>query len=104
VPDDAARNGVLAGRPITLHPEVPQYLDVLFPRANGRSLGGGAAEYLFTDTQPTDEHFFQLRLDHRPGANHNIFARVTPDRAEVTRVPRTSRRARSSRRRPATPT
>src|SRR5206468_8287118 len=65
VPDDDARRGILPGRTITLHPAIPGYLDTLFPRANGRSLGGGAAEYLFTLTQPTNEYFGQLRIDHR---------------------------------------
>ncbi|PYQ06525.1 MAG: TonB-dependent receptor, partial [Acidobacteria bacterium] len=47
VPDDDARRGILpGGRTITLHPAIPAYLDLLFPHANGRSLGGGAAEYL----------------------------------------------------------
>ena len=87
VPDDDARRGILAGRPITLHPAVPRYLDVLFPRANGRSLGNGGAEYLFSDTQPTDEHFYQLRVDHRPSAANSVFVRMTHDRAEVTRIP-----------------
>ena len=83
VPDDDARRGILAGRPIALHPAIPAYLETLFPRANGRSLGGGAAEYLFSDTQPTDEHFFQLRVDHRQSASNSIFVRVTHDRADV---------------------
>ncbi len=87
VPDDDARRGILAGRPITLHPAIPSYLETLFPRANGRSLGGGAAEYLFSDTQPTDEHFYQLRIDHRPSATNSFFVRVTHDRADVMRVP-----------------
>src|SRR3989454_618400 len=46
VPDDNARLGVLPGRTVTLHPAIPAYLETLFPRANGRTLGGGAAEYL----------------------------------------------------------
>ena len=87
VPDDDARRGILAGRPITLHPAIPRYLDTLFPRANGRSLGNGGAEYLFSDTQPTDEHFYQLRVDHRPSATNSIFVRATHDRAEVERIP-----------------
>ena len=87
VPDDDARGGVIAGRQITLHPAIPRYLDVLFPRANGRSLGNGGAEYLFSQTQPTDEHFYQLRVDHRPSAANTIFVRATHDRADVTRVP-----------------
>lgn len=87
VPDDNARNGIIDGRTITLHPAVPRYLEVLFPRANGRPLGNGGAEYLFTDTQPTDEHLYQLRIDHRPSAADGFFGRVTHDRADVTRIP-----------------
>jgi outer membrane receptor protein involved in Fe transport len=87
VPDDNARRGVLpGGRTITLHPAVPAYLD-LFPRANGRSLGGGAAEYLFSQTQPTDEHFFQARVDHRLSPRDTLFLRVTHDRGDVNRIP-----------------
>jgi hypothetical protein len=87
VPDDAARRGILAGRPITLHPAIPTYFETLFPHANGRSLGGGAAEYLFSDTQPTDEHFFQLRVDHRRSPANSFFVRATHDRADVMRIP-----------------
>jgi outer membrane receptor protein involved in Fe transport len=87
VPDDDARRGVLAGRAITLHPAIPGYLDTLFPRANGRALGGGTAEYLFTDKQPTDEQFSQLRLDYRPSADNALFVRATHDRANVSRIP-----------------
>lgn len=87
VPDDDARRGILAGRPLTLHPAVPRYLDTLFPRANGRSLGNGGAEYLFSGTQPTDEHFYQLRVDHRLSAADSAFVRATHDRADVARIP-----------------
>jgi len=87
VPDDNARLGLLPTGPITLHAAIPQYLDVLFPRANGRSLGGGAAELLFSGTQPTDEHFGQGRIDHRFSANDSMFVRVTHDRASVDRIP-----------------
>jgi len=87
VPDDDARRGVIAGRSIAMHPAVPQYLDVLFPRANGGSLGNGGAEYLFSQTQPTDEHFSQLRIDHRPSAANSVFVRATHDRAAMIRIP-----------------
>lgn len=90
VPDDDARRGIMpGGRVITLHPAIPAYLDLLFPRANGRSLGGGAAEYRFTRTQPTDEHFFQLRLDHQRSSNDRAFLRLTHDRGAVDRIPTT---------------
>jgi outer membrane receptor protein involved in Fe transport len=87
VPDDNARRGILPTGLVQLHPAIPQYLEVLFPHANGRSLGGGAAEYLFTDTQPTDEHFGQARVDHQFSPNDNLFVRVTHDRASVDRIP-----------------
>src|SRR5207249_1667730 len=80
VPDDDARHGVIGGRQITLHPAIPAYLGTLFPRANGRSLGGGAAEYLFSETQPTDEHFFQGRVDHHLAPGDTIFLRYTFDK------------------------
>lgn len=87
VPDDDARRGIIAGRAIAMHPAVPRYLEVLFPRANGRSLGNGGAEYLFTETQPTDEHFYQLRVDHRLSTDNSLFFRATHDRADVIRIP-----------------
>ena len=85
VPDAEARMGQLPGKTVTLHPAVPQYLDLLFPMPNGRNLGGGAAEYLFSKTQPTDEHFAQLRIDHRLSPRDTVFARYTYDNAAVER-------------------
>jgi outer membrane receptor protein involved in Fe transport len=87
VPDDNARRGILPTGSIGLHPAIPTYLDLLFPRANGASLGGGAAQYLFSDTQPTSEHFFQGRVDHRFSSRDNMFVRYTYDRGDVDRIP-----------------
>ena len=87
VPDDNARLGLLPGRTVTLHSAIPAYLDTLFPRANGRSLGGGAAEYLFTRTQPINEYFAQGRIDHRFKAGDSLFARYTFDDGKVDRQP-----------------
>src|SRR6266850_4818730 len=88
VPDDDARRGILpGGRSVTLHPAIPAYLDTLFAHANGRPLGGGAAEYLFSGTQPTDEHFVQARIDHRLSTRDTVFGRVTYDNGDVTRIP-----------------
>ena len=87
MPDDLARRGIINGRPVPVHPAIPAYLETLFPHANGRPLGGGAAEYLFSPTQPTDEHFFQLRLDHRLSVNDRLFARFTYDLGDVERIP-----------------
>ncbi len=89
VPDDNARLGILPSGPVTLHPAIPTYLETLFPRANGRSLGGGASEYLFTQTQPTDEYFGQVRIDHRFKGGDSLFGRYTFDDGKVDRVPPT---------------
>src|SRR5438477_3833641 len=87
VPDDNARRGLLPAGPIQLHPAIPRYLDVLFPHANGRSLGGGAAEYQFTLTQPTDEHFAQMRIDHPFASGDTLFGRYTISNGKVDRQP-----------------
>src|SRR5262249_40604271 len=53
VPDANARNGLLPTsatdptlRSVPLNAAIPAYLNLLFPMPNGRSLGGGAAQYL----------------------------------------------------------
>src|SRR2546428_3374349 len=49
LPAPERRRGILPGvPPVTLHPAIPAYLQTFFPMPNGRNLGGGVAEYLFT--------------------------------------------------------
>lgn len=93
VPDDNARRGFLPTsatdptlRPVPLNPAIPAYLN-LFPQANGRSLGGGAAQYLFTLSQPTNEYFAQGRIDHRFSEHNSLFGRYTFDNGNVDRPP-----------------
>src|SRR6059036_1246486 len=87
VPDDNARLGILPTRTVTLHSAIPAYLQTFFPRANGRSLGGGAAEYLFSPTQPINEYFGQGRIDHRFAGGDTLFGRYTFDDGKVDRQP-----------------
>src|SRR2546428_10325351 len=96
VPDANARRGILPAptpsdptrtRTITLHSAIPVYLDTLFPLPNGHTLGGGAAEYLFSLSQPTDEHFLQGRIDHRFTENDTLWGRYTFDNGKVNRQP-----------------
>jgi outer membrane receptor protein involved in Fe transport len=89
VPDDNARLGILSSGTVRLHPAIPRYLDILFPRANGRPLTGGVSEYLFTRTQPTNEHFAQARIDHRFASSDNLFGRYTISNGNVDREPTT---------------
>jgi outer membrane receptor protein involved in Fe transport len=87
VPDDNARRGVLPTGSVPLHAAIPRYLEVLFPHANGRSLGGGVSELQFTLTQPTEEHFGQARLDHRFASGDSVFGRYTISNGSVDRQP-----------------
>jgi outer membrane receptor protein involved in Fe transport len=87
VPDDNARQGILPSRTVGLHPAIPAYLNTLFPRGNGKSLGGGVQELLFTASQPTSEYFAQMRIDHRFAGGDSIFGRYTFDDGKVDRTP-----------------
>ena len=88
VPDDNARLGLLpGGRRVNLHPAIPSYIDLFLPPPNGRNLGGGAAEYVFSRSQPTDEHFVQGRIDHSFSNQNRMFARYTFDQGKVDRTP-----------------
>lgn len=88
VPDADARRGLLpGGRQVTLHPAISRYIDTFFPEPNGRSVGGGIAEHLYTRTQPTNEHFGQGRIDHRLGESDQLFVRYTISNGKVDRHP-----------------
>jgi outer membrane receptor protein involved in Fe transport len=88
VPDADARQGRLpGGRAVTLHPAIPAYLQTFFPLPNGRNLGGGVAEYLFTESQPTNEHFVQGRIDHQLSSRDTVWGRYTFDNGNVDRQP-----------------
>src|SRR5438094_2549410 len=51
VPDDNARQGIIPGQTaFTVNADAAVLVDKLFPRANGRNLGGGVAEYFFSRT------------------------------------------------------
>src|SRR5262245_54476162 len=88
VPDLDARQGILPGRPrVTLNPAIPSYINLFLPEPNGRNLGGGIAEYLFSRSQPTDEHFVQGRVDHNFSNTDRLFVRYTIDNGKVKRTP-----------------
>jgi outer membrane receptor protein involved in Fe transport len=100
VPDANARQGLLPTGQIKVNPAVQPLLDTLFPLPNGKSLGGGVAQYLFTAPQPTNDYFTQGRIDHRFSASDSLFGRYTidtgnVDRPPVTKVPNTNTKERS---------
>lgn len=87
VPDANARRGLLPTGQIKVNPAITPLLDTLFPLPNGKSLGGGVAQYLFTAPQPTNDYFTQGRIDHRFSANDSLFGRYTIDNGSVDRPP-----------------
>jgi hypothetical protein len=89
VPTLAARQGQLPSGPLTVNPSVRPYLDTLFPLPNGKDLGGGVAQYLFTLPQPTNEYFAQGRVDHHFSERDSLFGRYTFDNGNVDRPPTT---------------
>ena len=86
VPDLNARNGVLPSGTVKLNPSIEPVLD-LFPLPNGRDLGGGVGQYLFTAPQPTNEYFGQSRIDHRFSPANSLFGRYTIDNGSIDRPP-----------------
>jgi outer membrane receptor protein involved in Fe transport len=87
VPNLNARTGLLPSGQITVNSAIQPFLDTLFPRPNGRDLGGGVAQYLFTEPQPTNDYFTQGRIDHRFSMNDSLFGRYTFDNGTVDRPP-----------------
>lgn len=82
VPDLNARNGMLpTGGNVMVNPAVRPYLDE-FPLPNGRSLGGGLAEYNFGFNRRIMQHFLQGRVDQNWNNRHEFFARYTFDDAD----------------------
>ncbi len=75
---DAARDGMLFG-PVA--PNMQPLID-LIPRANGRDLGGGIAEYFNAESYPTDGETMTVRVDHQFSDSDNFFARYTLDQSE----------------------
>src|ERR1041385_1953753 len=89
VPNLNARQGLLPTGQITVNQAIQPYIDTLFAPPNGRDLGGGVAQYLFTRPQPTNEYFTQGRIDHRFSPSDSLFGRYTLDNGNVNRPPTT---------------
>lgn len=74
----AGRQGILGNRTVRVNPAVVPYLG-LWPLAppDAVDLGDGRARYSVINAQPTDEDFYQVRVDHNFSGNDSVFGRVT---------------------------
>ena len=84
VPDANARQGFLPGPSgqlinVGVAPAVRPYLAALFPLPNGIDHGDGSADFLSASSNPTNEDYLAVRLDHSFNENHFVFGRYTFD-------------------------
>ena len=87
VPNANARQGILPTSMVKVNPAIQPFLNTLFPFPNGRDLGGGIGQYLFSLPQPTNEYFGQGRVDHRFSNRNSLFGRYTIDNGHINRPP-----------------
>ena len=59
-----------------IDPVVAPYLQ-LWPLPNGEDLGDGTGRFNWAFSQPTNEDFYQIRVDHQLSDNHSFFVRGT---------------------------
>ncbi|MBI4481547.1 MAG: TonB-dependent receptor [Acidobacteria bacterium] len=90
-PDARSRQGLLPdpARPgqfinVGVSPAVRPFLD-LYPLPTGADFGDGTGPFGFSESQPTDEDFFQIRMDHTLSNSHSLFGRYTFDDGRLVR-------------------
>ncbi len=79
---DAARQGLLAGRTVTVDPAIARLL-ALYPRANGTVLGDTAL-FSFPNQSVAGESYVTGRVDWLANQNNRLFFRYTGDLADRT--------------------
>lgn len=89
VPDANARLGLLpdSTRPgsfinVGVNPKVAPYLN-LYPMPNGPSLNDGRAAFITAPSTPTNEDFYQAKIDHTLSSADSLFVRYTIDNATI---------------------
>lgn len=78
VPEAGVHQGILGGATVGVDPKVKPYLDI-YPAPNGRILGGGTGEYIFANAQPTNEHYFLVKIDQSLSESDSFYVRYTFD-------------------------
>lgn len=90
VPTLAARRGVLPSGPCasgcTVGPTAQKVLN-LFPLPNATDHGDGTADYVSAPSNPTNEDYFTIRLDHSFTEKRFMFGRYTFDQGHSQDVP-----------------
>jgi len=81
VPNGLTRQGFLPNASggldnVGVDPQVRPYLD-FYPAPNGRGYIDGTADSINTTSNPTNEMFFSMRVDHNFSDRHSVFSRYT---------------------------
>ncbi len=64
-------------------PAVVPYLN-LMPLPNGQDLGDGTGRYFFTFSQPTNQNYGNIRIDHNLSQSDSLFGSYVIDDSSVT--------------------
>ncbi|MBI2822637.1 MAG: TonB-dependent receptor, partial [Acidobacteria bacterium] len=79
-----ARQGIFPNRTVPVNPRVKPYLDLYpLPTPGGRNFGDGRAEFLRGFSQPTDENYFLVKVDHSLTDSDSIFVRYNFDASSI---------------------
>jgi hypothetical protein len=78
VPGIQARNGIIRGQVIPIHPAVRPYL-LAFPVPNQPDRADGTAQYIGERVDITSQDYVTSRVDHRFSASDSIFFRFTAE-------------------------
>jgi Carboxypeptidase regulatory-like domain/TonB dependent receptor-like, beta-barrel len=74
---DSMRGGLIPGvGQVTIDPASKPYLD-FYPRPNGDVHSDGTADYISSNPVPTNEDYYQIRVDHSFSDNDLAYARYT---------------------------
>ncbi|MBI4456657.1 MAG: TonB-dependent receptor [Acidobacteria bacterium] len=72
----AGRQGILGNRVVPINDRVKPYIELFpLPTPGGRDFGDGRAEFIRSVSQPTDEDYFMVKVDHTFSNSDSIFVR-----------------------------
>jgi hypothetical protein len=72
------RQGIFPDRTVAVKPEMVPYLALWpLPGPNAVDLGDGTAREVIVSQEPTDEDFYQVRIDHNFSTSDSIFGRFS---------------------------
>ena len=88
VPSTAAKSGILpvldnrgnvtSTRTVAVNPAIRPFL-TLWPNPNGNTYADGTGDYVTSPSNPTNQDYFMVRVDHQLNAKNSMFGRYSFD-------------------------